>query len=516
MRRPILAFVAALVLAPIHGARAQAVSGDIGLRLLVQPWDSATDDDAVRRLDRPGLISGSLAEAWRQAKPGVAEAIIARLGTPDIAPGFTLRDIVLALPDPWVTMQRVSGGGRQPLLMRLDLRIAGAEVEATSTTPSPLGSFADPRCRARLDLGFSLSLSAGQGAGALMQAGPLPGEPPVRVEGFDWSGENAVCSAFRAAVAAFGFEARVRQMVAEGVASSPAAATLLSALQGALGAANAQVAGVVPPQLVRQQAWLTGPQGAQLLSLYFGPDVPLADPAPRATIGGVLRILPLRGIARTEGDPGVDCNRLPLAAERKTGPRPVINPAGELGVAPTEPLPLSTGCSTAPDGSLVHRVSGLSAAFPTLLLATGMSHGCPQGQAWKTGLVLTFPNRAEQWVRPVELSGRFDIDVTPMSAPCALEYVEQRDPRDRLPIDRGLAWRTFEEIARGRMTLDAPALDVLGRFGPVALNPQPLPPEPPDRARALEEVIRLQQDQIQLQQRQLRLQQEMMRLRPGG
>jgi hypothetical protein len=434
-------------------------------------------------------------------------------------------------------MQRVSGGGEQPLMLRLEMRVTGAGITATSTQPSPLGSFADPRCRARLDVTFLVGLSVTPAAGAMLQATALPGEPAARLDGFDWSGENAVCSAFRAAVGALGFEGRIRDAVSRQV-SGGASQRLVGALQAALGPVNAQLAAAAPARLSHRQAWATGPQGAQLLALAFSPEAPMPDTTPRATITGRLRVMPARGVVREGGDPPVDCTRLPLQAERKAGPSPILGPNGNLGAPPMEPLSLTISCSPGPDGGLQHRVAGLSAAFPNVLWATGLSHACPQGQRWKSGLVVTLPNRSSQHILPGELSQPIDMDVTPMSAPCNIVHMEERDPRDLPPIDQGLAWRTFEDLAAGRMTLAPQVVDAISRFGSarlrpglatggsglgglatergdaVSLNPQPLPPGP-DRAAMLEEMLRLQQQQIQLQGRQIQIQQDIMRLAPG-
>ncbi len=537
MRSFTLIALASLAMAVPAVAKAQPSGGQIGVRLLVQPWTPVTDDETVHRVEHPDMISTALAEAWRASKPDLTAQIVEHLSRPDIAPGFTLREIVLSLPDPQLTVQRISGGGNQPLRLRVDLRLPGGQVEATSTQPTPLGAFADPRCRARIDLTASMLLSVGQGTTTLLSAERLPGEPVIRADNFDWAGENAVCAAFKAAVAGFGFDGIVKRLVTDSVARSPAGDALVTKLQQFLVSANGQLAAALPGGLPRREAWFVERSGAQLLALYFAPVTPMPDAGPPATITGTLRILPARGVVGAGiQQPAVDCASLPVAAERKAGPRPVLNAFGALGEAPMEELRLTTSCTRAPDGSLQHSIGGLSSTFPNILRSTGLSHGCRPGQTWKSGLVLMLPGRNNQRILPSELSARFDIDVAPLSSPCALQFIEERDPRRREPLDRDTAWRSFEEITRGRMTLDRSLGEVLGRFGGleigmdpvsggtaiggfaeggglVSLNPQPLPPEPPDRLRVLEDLVRVQQEQIQLQQRQFRLQQELMRVR---
>jgi hypothetical protein len=357
-------------------------------------------------------------------------------------------------------------------------------------------------------------------------------QDPIRVTNFAWDSQNFPCDAVKAVVGLFGAENTIRHEVEQADAIKQAAATMTATLDSVFANLNNQVASIVPPDLVRVNAWLHGAQGDQRLGLYFGIRSPLPDPGPRATITGSLRFVALQASPEA-----VNCRALPITVVRKTGPRPVLNINGTLGDPPVEPLSINAQCDVAPGQSRVlpYRVSGLSSVFPNYFTFTSLQGRCTSGQSERFGLMFMPIDWPAEGVLSSTLSRRFDIQVMGVEVPCPPEGVVS----DRVPIDdigpvvnpdpRTVVTRQdpLSDLVRPDLgsrgvpgvrvrsgfgqSAGAPAVRFRGDGTPQSLNPQPLPPEPPpeiqrDRLRIQQDLIRLQQEQIRLQQEQLRLQ----------
>ncbi len=532
MRRFAIASLAATALLLGGPATAQPAGGAIGLRVLVQPWNPLTDEDSVRMpVNDPVAISAGVARAWQESRQHLVDYVVGQLGRGDlIAPGVTLQDIRVSVGEPRLALQRVSGGGDQPVTMRVELRIPGVGIEATSTTPTPLGSWADPRCSAQADLTLSLGMVLDTSGAALLRIDRAASRQPLTLSNFSWDSQNFPCDVIKEAVGLFGAEGIIRRHVEDPDQVAFVAETMLALLEGAFGELNGLVASAAPPDLSRVAVWLDSVPGGQRLAVLFGVRGPVPDTGPRATISGTLR---LAGVNPT----GLNCAALPVTADRKAGPRPVLNANGTLGEAPLERLAVNAQCDAAALGrgrSVAYRVSGLSATFPNVLTFTGAAGRCAPGQVEKAGVMFVPQGWPEEGITAATLGARFDLQATAVMVPCPPEFTVDRQAR----LDREPVVKPLEELAgRGsnfgldtsggpvgpRLNLDTGGLATQRMGGGGAgtlqsLNPQPLPPREPDagqqeQLRLMQEMIRLQQNQIRLQQDQLRFQLDQGRLR---
>ena len=120
-----------------------------GARVLLQVWSPLTPDqqNVVALVDQPSMVSDSLQDAWMRARPRICEQLKLKMGAGGAAAGQTLYDITCLL-DEHAALE-VAPAGQNALHASFAF---GGAVEATSTTPTALDSYADPR--------FSLSLTA--------------------------------------------------------------------------------------------------------------------------------------------------------------------------------------------------------------------------------------------------------------------------------------------------------------------------------------------------------------------
>jgi hypothetical protein len=205
MRRLAMASLA-LLLAALAPAQAQQ-GNPIGLRLLVQPWTPIDDDDTAHvPIDERALVSDALAQGWAAERDAVHAGLVAFPSRPNLVPGLHFRDIRLDLPEPRLAVQRISGGGAQPLVLRVHLAMPGAGIELTSTLPGPSPSGTDPRCSARADLGLTFALTASDNPGGLLRAAVLPGPSPLTISGLLIDSQNLTCDVLVAAIHVAGFD----------------------------------------------------------------------------------------------------------------------------------------------------------------------------------------------------------------------------------------------------------------------------------------------------------------------
>ena len=138
-----LVFAAGLVLAMQSAAMAA-----VDARVLVQVWDPTTPEkQGLQVRNEPNLVSDQIQKAWTQARPKICAALLGEISKPGFAAGLSLRDIKCLL-DQRADFTVANSG---PSALAVSLAVGGA-VEATSTSPDPLGSWADPR--------FSLAVRA--------------------------------------------------------------------------------------------------------------------------------------------------------------------------------------------------------------------------------------------------------------------------------------------------------------------------------------------------------------------
>lgn len=374
MRRAVAVFLA--LMAVVTAFPAPSFAQSVGLRLLVQPWNPITDDDRViTPVEAPGLISILSAGVWSTTKPQLRETIIRALSVQNlIAEDVTLYDVVVELPDSTISLESVSGGGTNPLLVRAVFTAKRVELKATSTTPSFLGSWADPRCRAAADVTATVELRIGGDLSRPLQASPNASPATISVSNFSWDSENFPCDVIKEVVGLLGFEELIARTVARPEYTQPIAAIIASALNNGLAAANAQIAQAIPAGLGQVGAWVVGPSsGDQTIAIAAGVQVPVPDGTPRASIGGTLRM------ANGDSTARVKCPSLPLYAQRTAGPRRIVNGNGGLDGAESPKIDLATAISCGPvaaDGSRQYTMTGLSSGFKNYFVQTGLVVSC--------------------------------------------------------------------------------------------------------------------------------------------
>ncbi len=130
------------------------IAGGIGL---ATRRDGGPDTVALAETYFDGLIRSSAEQAWTDYRPRLHEYLLAQLGSGDrIAPGVTLYDLHLIIPtDIDLSVEREDSGD-----LIVHVTTSGCYLEATSTTPTDLGSYADPRFSVAfgLDLTYHIEL----------------------------------------------------------------------------------------------------------------------------------------------------------------------------------------------------------------------------------------------------------------------------------------------------------------------------------------------------------------------
>jgi hypothetical protein len=351
-------------------------ASQIGVRLLVQPWNPQTDDDTpIVAIDNPTLISDALAQVWSEKGDDLRDSLVSVLGTPNmIADGVTFYEIRLGIPQPTLSLEPISGGSSEPLVMRARFDLPRVTLGLTTTTPDIFGSWADPRCSAVADVALTVELSLG-GQDTAHLVGLSGAENPVRItiSNFTWDSENFPCDVVKAVVGLLGAQTLIKREVENPERTKPFATTLAQVTTSALDLANQAVYAAVPDGLVQLGFWLRGmPDRNQLVAAYVGLRSPIADPSPGASITGFIRRADGKSTA------GLRCDDLPILAERTAGPRRVLNEMGALGDEVRAPLATSTECGEVlPDGSRSFTMRGLSSGFRNYFIQTGLEGlGC--------------------------------------------------------------------------------------------------------------------------------------------
>ena len=540
--------VGALVVAALaFGAQpAVAAPAPVGVKLLVQPWNPIDDNDTVQPIyDSNDAITASISRTWDKVKPKLIETIRARLQTPNLfAEGVSLYDLKINVNTPELSIAPDGNAGFIAKLLVND-----TYLETSSTTPDiafgiGLGAYADPRCSVRFSLELTLKLKVTDDKTRLLEATYGPDDKPVLVKGFKADSQNTVCDIgkFLAKDAAKLFLGRDlwewmtneinNPMRPEYVALNN---TIKGELNAALASINAQVR--APAQYARLRVWA---RNNKLTVLFGVRQLPL--PARLASARGRLAIGDLKG----QKLPITSCDQLHLTAMVKTGPRPLLDPDGvQLGDAPMVVVGRLHGSAlAAPAAGQVcdYVVDQLVPGFPNLLkFDLGQAVTAKRDSRHPT-IAYTFSVRPDGWnydkaLHPQPSVTGLNLTLLAdnigssgyLEKAATTRYVEKGDPafnpaghvgtgvltprsQGTVLIDQGrtatglgaaAAARGTASPGIGTATLVAPS--ALGATRPatgmqlaatsrtqlmkkaeaVALNPQPLPPDPPEAATTL-------------------------------
>jgi hypothetical protein len=105
----------------------------------------ASSDSAQQRQQFDRLLAVGAQDAWSRARTTVQDQLKSQLGKGDlIAPGVSLYEIDVNLAQD-VSLARATGGSSASSGIPFQLRLGPDSITAKSTTPTALGSYADPR-----------------------------------------------------------------------------------------------------------------------------------------------------------------------------------------------------------------------------------------------------------------------------------------------------------------------------------------------------------------------------------
>lgn len=390
-----------------------AAQAATGARVLLQVWNPVTPDqqNVVTLVDQPSLVSDSLQEAWSQARPRICEQLKLKMGAGGAIAGQTLYDIT-CLFDEHAALE-VTQAGQNAL--RASFAVGGA-VEATSTTPTALGSYADPR--------FSLALTAKLDLTLAVQPDR---DRTLRVTKSLFTLNNATLDSHN-------FSGDILKFVGDDLIPFFGGPNYKSLAENAVNAVSADFASDFDQALAPVNAQLKGPSDAvrvgvsgsgNYLSVAFAPRE-LAPPT-NGSMVGVFHWNP------AEFTPRNGCQSFDIRATVQTGPVPMFTPDA---TAPTRDIgELQSSLITSNTCSFVLR--GLAAGWPNALTTrveggTAASAGSSilrvgyalVGDGWNGRMVIPQP---EADARNYRVSR--SLDATAIKAPNYRKLDYRVDPR---------------------------------------------------------------------------------------
>ena len=149
-----LAFVA------ISTGPALAAGGAVGLHVFVQPWDphKNTPGQTQAIVDDAHFFDRNVAQRWDIARDTICDELKKSLAKPNsVGKGMSLYNIDCAMGETGVLKILKSNSKGKSFVM--NFHVAGNGLTATSTQPTILGSYADPRFSVGFDLDVSVDVS---------------------------------------------------------------------------------------------------------------------------------------------------------------------------------------------------------------------------------------------------------------------------------------------------------------------------------------------------------------------
>ncbi len=428
-------------------ACAFGVHAATGARVVLQAWSPLTPDQAnvVTLVDEPTLVSDSLQDAWAKAGPRICEQLKLRMGVGGFANGETLSDIKCLLDEQIVFAVEPAGQNR----LRATVAIGGY-LEATSTTPTPLGEYANPRVSVALTATLDVILAVQSNR-----------NQTLRVEGANFTLGNAVLDSHNAS-------ADVLKFVADDLVPFFGGPNFKNLAEQAVNGLSTDVAGYFNAALVPINATLAGPSDAIRVGVTGNTGYISAAFAPReiapltnGRMTGLLRWDP------TQFTPHNGCQSFDIRATVQTGPVPMYTPNA---VAPTRQVG-SFAAHPVDAGSCAFTLSGLASGWPNVLAASVIDGGAAKssgssiyrvsfalaGDGWEGRTVVPQPVADSRHYR---VSRSIDTTAIKVNGSGSIkEIVRQKtDPRIN-PADTNTI---SQKAASG--------------YDTVTLNPQPLPP----------------------------------------
>jgi len=471
--------VAGLGIALLTGAASAQAA--IGARVLLQEWSPYDPGkQPVRTVaDDPRVVSDALQKAWSEARPRICATLVSAMGKGGAAAGQTLHDITCRL-DERVVLGVASAG---PNALSATLAVSGY-VEASSTTPTIIDRDADPR--------FSVALTARVLLAISVQPNP---DQTLRIDKAQFRLSDATLDSHN-------LSGDLLKFVAEDLSPYFHGPNYRRLAEAAIDATAIDLAARFNSALTPVNAALRGPSGAVRIAVWGKPDAIVIAFGPRevapqvgATMFGAMRW------DTTKMPPGT-CESFRIDASVQTGPAPLRDPSGyyEPGDAPRRSLGSFQAQQSTAGGECRYRLSGIAVGWPNSLKTTstidaGKSTGnslhathyalVPDG--WDGRTVVAQPSSERNYVirGAIEASALLDPAAT-------LKHgaVNPADPRiqatDRMATDTAPSRSQAAMVGQGKAALPAKAATTFvtraraTNADAVTLNPQPLPPDPPE------------------------------------
>ena len=425
-----------------------------GARVVLQVWNPQTPDhpNVVTLVDQPSLVSDSLQDAWVQARPLICEQLRLRMGVGGAAAGETLYDITCLL-DEQVALD-VASAGQNTLRGTFSV---GGYIEATSTTPTALGEYADPR--------FSVALTAKLELTLAVQPNR---DQTLRVS-------KALFTLGGTTLDSHNFSGDVLEFVSDDMIPFFGGPNFKSIAENAVNAVSFDLASRFDAALAPVNAQLKGPSdavrvgvsgSAGYISLAFA-SREIAPPA-NGSMTGLLRWDPAQFTPRN------GCQSFDIRATVQTGPVPMFTanaqaPTRQVGVFRATPASAHTCAFT---------MTGLAAGWPNVLTARVVD-GSAVKSAGSSIYGVSYALSGDGW------DGR---NVVPQPVADARNYVVSRsldatyiEAPGRAFLKNPVGYRTNPRINPADIytrQAESANVSVLPQFETVSLNPQPLPPRP--------------------------------------
>ncbi|HEY3348693.1 MAG TPA: hypothetical protein VGM13_02865 [Thermoanaerobaculia bacterium] len=126
-------------------------ASDVGLQVALEQWNPATPDQASMKVlfDSPSMVSFQVTQAWNQQRDQVCQEITATITKADaLSKGVSAYNVNCTMAD--VSEFHAAGTGVNQ--GRFTFRLVGNTLNFTTTTPTVLGSYADPRFNTTYDV----------------------------------------------------------------------------------------------------------------------------------------------------------------------------------------------------------------------------------------------------------------------------------------------------------------------------------------------------------------------------
>jgi hypothetical protein len=353
----------AFALALLLTAALPAAAADVGLQTAVEQWSASAPDQASMKVlfDSPSMVSFQVAQTWSQQRDVICQDLKAVVTKSDgFGKGVSGYDVNCAMAE---TGEFHAFPGNGPNQARFTFKLIGNTLDFTTTTPTVLGSYADPRFKSSYDVLVTIRAVIQNGA-PLLKITQAVGE----IQNPHVAPGNAV-AAIVAAVSPFILQGGIDGVVSNTVAG--AKMNLTGRINGALGLANALLK--VPDGTKLAGGWVRKEK------IYIGFQLLVAVPGSGpGWVSGKLKWPGLGGKSAT-------CSVFTVKASVPAGPPGVLGPdpwsfasyeTHDAGAPPSLP---QTATLAGDHFECSYTLGGLPAGVPATLRASIGSGSSPGG-----------------------------------------------------------------------------------------------------------------------------------------